>query len=257
MTRLAVGVVVTALLVAGCAGGEPVGSVGASTPPGPAASAPSPRSASLEPGTDEATRLESRLLEILDAPDLAYRFEQSADITSDTATLHQSATGEVAGPDLHITLTVTQGDQSTVSELAVLGGKTYQRDGTGPWSSTGSAGPGVSIVPTLDPVFQAGIVRYSGHEVHDGSVLQHLVVDGPVTLTDAFVGWLPSTATNGTLDSLDLYLEDDGRPADMQYKLTFDIQLDGTSDPVTLQGTYRQTFADLGQDVTVAVQGLP
>jgi hypothetical protein len=214
-------------------------------------------SEAAEPVEDPADRLQARLLEIMDAPDLAYRFEQTADITSDSASFQQTASGEVSGRDVHMTVTTVQGTDRTVSEIAVLNGTAFQRDGSGAWSRSGQTTAVVSVVPQLAQIFDLTTMRYAGHEVHEGAYLQHLAMRDPVTLTgDLTTAWLPSSATTGTLDSLDLYLDSDGRPADISYELTFDVQADASSDPVELHGVYQATYADVGQDVPIQVDGL-
>lgn len=243
--------VVGAGLVAACAA---PGATAIVTSPPAISAAPS---AAAEPVEDPADRLKARLLEIMDAPDLAYRFEQTADIASDSASFKQTASGEVSGRDVHMKVTTVQGTDRTVSEIAVLNGTAFERDGSGAWSRSGETTAVVSVVPQLARIFDLTTMRYAGHEVHDGAYLQHLVMRDPVTLTgDLTTAWLPSSATSGTLDSLDLYLDSDGRPADITYELTFDVQADAASDPVELHGVYQATYADVGQDVPIQVDGL-
>jgi hypothetical protein len=242
------------LVIGACSAG-PLG-------PGPSATAvvitpAPPPAASGAPPPDQAVQLESRLLEILDAPDLAYRFEQTAAISTGQAELSQSVTGEVSGPDLHMTLTITQDGQETVTEIAVVDGQSFQRSGSGAWADAGPVTADASILPRLDPVFDAATIRYVGHEIHEGNLLQHLALTSPVPLTDDFEGWLPSLATNGTIDSLDLFVESDGSPVDLLYELSFELPMDSGSEPLQLHGTYRQSFRDLGQDISIEVPGLP
>ncbi len=192
----------------------------------------------------------------MDSPDLAYRFEQSADISSASASIQQTTSGEISGQDLHMTVTVINGDTQTVTEVAILDGIAYQRDGNGPWTRSGSTTAAAAIVPQLSHVFDQSTIRYAGHELHDGGYLQHLTLPSPIELTGDLLGWLPSSATTGTLDALDLYLESDGRPVDITYELTFAIQPDASSDPIQLHGVYRSTYIDVGQDVPINIDGL-
>ena len=252
---LATGIALVGVLAACSSGGAPSGSTAIASPT-VAPSSDSPSAASLEPVEDPAARLEARLLEIMDTPDLAYRFEQSADISSSDASLRQTTTGEVSGQDLHMTLTVTQGDTQTVSEIAILDGTAYQRDASGPWMRSGSTTAATSIVPQLTHVFDQSTMRYAGHELHEGSYLQHLTLPTPIALSGDLTEWLPSSATTGTLDALDLYLESDGRPVDITYELSFAIQPDASSDPIQLHGVYRSTYIDVGEDIPIQIDGL-
>ncbi len=252
---LAAGIALVGVLAACSSGGAPSGSTAIASPTA-APPSDSPSAASLEPVEDPAARLEARLLEIMDTPDLAYRFEQSADISSSDASLRQTTTGEVSGQDLHMTLTVTQGDTQTVSEIAILDGTAYQRDASGPWMRSGSTTAAASIVPQLTHVFDQSTMRYAGHELHEASYLQHLTLPTPIALSGDLLRMAAEQRHDGHPGRA-RPLPRIRRPAvDITYELSFAIQPDASSDPIQLHGVYRSTYIDVGQDIPIQIDGL-
>jgi hypothetical protein len=248
-SRWIVPLVVVPVLSA-CAAGD--GQAGASPPPVITA----PSATLVESRDDEAARLTARFLEVLDAPDLTYRTVQTTTVVIGEITATQVITSEVVGPDVHLDIVVRRQGNTSHSEVAVVDGVSYARSGIAAWRLAGDPKDVAAVGRSFSFLEGRDLLKYLGRELQAGSFVHHLALRGPIEIDQSVLDMLAMGSGVGTVQELNLYLQQDGTPVSFQIGLTFQVDTGATTGPTDVVAQVIEEYSEVGGEVVLGIPGL-
>ena len=221
-----------------------LGCAGRSILPPPEVRYPAPAPArSISPGTRYVDALVAALAREPQVMHLVKTQKLTVVEGNDSATLDQSMTLDLYGRDMNAHMESTSKGKTTKLDLILVGKSAYMRDGSGPFKKyprSKYTESYTNIAQALRLVRDESYLKYVGKETIDEQELHHLtaVRDLP---------YITDTGDHGTFESLDIWVEEDGRPVLAKGKVLL-IGSYGRE----FRGTNEYHFSKFGMSIKIA-----
>ena len=204
-----------------------------------------------------AANLTARFLEAIESPDVRFRATQTTSITIGEVLVTQVITNEVVGQDAHITVSVSrEGAETETSEVALIDGASYARQGSGPWQPSTVAADWAGVGRVFSFI-DGETMQAMGRELHGGLFVDRLALKEPVPIDQAVRDTFAMGAGEGTLQVFDLWVQPDGTPASLEAAMSFEVRSAEDAQATSVSSIIIQEFSDFGGDVVLDLPDLP
>jgi hypothetical protein len=213
-----------ALAVVACSGAAPL-------TPAPATARPAPTPA---PSVDLSAKYANAMIAAFAAEPLILHVDQSVKTTAaldaQSKKIDSTLTLDLSDRDLSMHLETTADKKTTKLDMIVVGMAVYARIGNAHWTqgSRSNFEQSIADIPrALQPIRNPGSLSYVGVETVDKRKLVHL------TARKTFP-YISPDGQNGTYDSFDIWVEEDGTPVLARGKISvvgaYGMEIKGTSE---------------------------
>lgn len=209
-------------------------------------SSPTPTPAPSVPATGD--QVIAAFLDLVTAPDFTTETTMTASMVAGGVRVNIEASGRLSGNDGEMTMTLSEGQNSLVFEAVFIGDAAYLRAPGAEWQQVERSAINASgaQLDSFEFLTDAGQLRYRGTTTRAGEEVHEIVNEGAISFAGV------DGATPSKVGLLRILVREDGTPISMSYRIEATTQ-DETGSPVRAVGDVEQTFANVGDPISIEV----